>query len=191
MARSLTCTCPSASKMLKRVCGLIVLATVFAAAAPALADDACVDFKWDVSQERVLFAGPATPVTAAADPKSAPTLQLNHLYELKLSKQEQVSFAVTPAKKSPRDGSHGGLVTFKIPASGSYRVAIDMPFWIDVVSNGALVAADDFQGQHGCPSPHKIVQFDLLGSRPFFLQLSNAAPDSVRLTVTATPARKL
>jgi hypothetical protein len=83
------------------------------------------------------------------------------------------------------------LVTFNIPASGSYRVAIDMPFWIDVVSDGALVAANDFQGQHGCRSPHKIVQFDLLGTRPFFLQLSSAAPDSARLTITATPARKL
>jgi len=59
-----------------------------------------------------------------------------------------------------------------------------MPFWIDVVSNGALVAATDFQGQHGCAPPHKIVQFDLKGSRPFILQLSNAAPESVRLTVT-------
>jgi len=169
----------------------MVLATAFAAAAPALADESCVDFKWDVSQERALFGGSATPLAAAADAKSAPVLLLNHLYELKLLKQEQVSFAVTPAKKSPRAGSYGGLVTFKIPASGSYRVAIDMPFWIDVVSNGALVAANDFQGQHGCSSPHKIVQFDLLGTRPFFLQLSNAAPESVRLTITATPARKL
>jgi hypothetical protein len=177
--------------MLKRAVSSIVLATAFCAALPALADDACVDFKWDVTQERALFAGSATPLAAAADPKSAPVLLLNHLYELKLSKQEQVSFAVTPGKKSPRDGSHGGLVRFKIPASGSYRVAIDMPFWIDVVSDGALVAATDFQGQHGCSSPHKIVQFDLLGTRPFFLQLSNAAPESVRLTITATPARKL
>jgi len=118
-------------------------------------------------------------------------MQLNHLYELRLPAQEQVSFAVTPGKKSPREGSHGGVVTFKIAASGSYRVAIDMPFWIDVVSDGALVAATDFQGQHGCASPHKIVQFDLKGTRPFILQLSNAAPESVRLTITATPARKL
>jgi hypothetical protein len=168
-----------------------VLVSIFAASAPALADDACVDFKWDVSQERALFAGAATPVAAAADQKSAPLLLLNHLYELKLSKQEQMSFVVAPGKKSPRDGSHGGLATFKIPAKGSYRVAIDMPFWIDVVADGALVAASDFQGQHGCSSPHKIVQFDLLGTRPLFLQLSNAAPDSVRITITATPARTL
>jgi hypothetical protein len=177
--------------MLRSVCSSIVLATAFVAAAPALADESCVDFKWDVSQERALFAGSPTVVTAAADPKSAPVLLLNHLYELKLVKQDQVSFDVTPGRKSPQAGSHGGLVAFKIPVSGSYRVAIDMPFWIDVVSDGALVEANDFQGQRGCSSPHKIVQFDLLGTRPFFLQLSNAAPDSVRLTITATPARKL
>lgn len=191
MARSLISTSRSASKMLRSIYCSMALATAFAAAAPVLADDSCVDFKWDVSHERALFAGSATPVAAGANQKSAPVLQLNHLYELKLSKQEQVSFAVTPAKKNPRDGSNGGLVAFKIPAGGSYRIAIDMPFWIDVASNGALVAANDFQGQHGCNSPHKIVQFDLLGTRSFFLQLSDAAPDRVRLTITAAPARKL
>jgi hypothetical protein len=171
----------------------LILATGFAAAAAHAvpADEPCVDFKWDVSQERALFAGSATPVAAAMDQKSVPVLLLNHLYELKLAKQEQVSFAVTPGKKSAREGSYGGLLTFKIPVRGSYRVAIDMPFWIDVVADGALVAASDFQGQHGCSSPHKIVQFDLAGTRPFFLQLSNAGLDSVRLTITAAPARKL
>ena len=190
MARSLICTYRNGNRVLRSLCSSVILATTLAAGAPVLADESCVDFKWDASQERALFAGSATPLAAAADPKSAPVLLLNHLYELKLVKQEQVSFAVSPGKKSPREGSHGGLVTFKIPARGSYRVAIDMPFWIDVVSDGALVAANDFQGQHGCSSPHKLVQFDLLGTRPFFLQLSNAAPDSVRLTITAVPARK-
>ena len=190
MARSRISTYRNASKMLKSSMCSFVLIAALSAGAPALADETCVDFKWDASHERTLFAGSATPLAAAADSKSAPALLLNHLYELKLSKQEQVSFAVTPGKKSPREGSYGGLVSFKIPASGSYRVAIDMPFWIDVVADGALVPATDFQGQHGCSSPHKIVQFDLLGTRPFFLQLSNAAPESVRLTITATPARK-
>jgi hypothetical protein len=159
-------------------------------AAPSPADD-CVDFKWDVASERALFAGPATALTAGADAKTAPAMQLQHLYELKLLPQEQVSFATTPGKKSPRGASYAGLATFKIPAPGSYRVSIDMPFWIDVVHDGALVTATDFQGQHGCDSPHKIVVFDLPGTRPFTLQLSNATPQSVRLTITATPARKL
>jgi hypothetical protein len=155
------------------------------------ADETCVDFKWDVSQERALYAGTATPLAAGTDSKSAPTVLLSHLYALKLTPQDKVTFAATPGKKVPSTGSNAGIVTFKLPASGSYRVAIDMPFWIDVVSDGALVAAKDFQGQHGCSAPHKIVEFDLVGTRPFFLQLSNAAADSVRVTITAAPARKL
>jgi len=158
--------------------------------ATAWAED-CVDFKWDVAQERALFATPATPLSAGMEAKSAPTVLLNHLYALKLMPQDQVSFAATPGKKTPKAGANAGIVTFKLPASGSYRIAIDMPFWIDVVSNGALVAAKDFQGQHGCSAPHKIVEFELAGTRPLFLQLSDAAPDSVRLTITAAPARKL
>jgi hypothetical protein len=158
-------------------------------ATPSLAQD-CVDFKWDVAQERALFAGSATAVAAGADAKTAPAVQLQHLYELKLLPQGQITFSATPAK-SPREGSYAGLVAFKIPTAGSYRVSIDLPFWIDVVRDGALLAATDFQGQHGCNSPHKIVVFDLPGTRPFMLQLSNAEPQSVRLTITATPARKL
>jgi hypothetical protein len=177
--------------MNRKAAVLILLAGLSTGGAPAFADDACTDFKWDVAQQRALFAGSAAPLSAGSDSKSAPAVLLNHLYELKLPAQDQVAFAATPGKKSPRTGSHAGIVTFQIPASGSYRVAIDMPFWIDVVSNGALVAARDFQGQHGCSAPHKIVEFDLVGTRPFFLQVSNAAPDSLRLTITATPARKL
>jgi hypothetical protein len=150
-----------------------------------------VDFKWDVTQERALFAGTATPLTAGTDLKSAPSVLLNHFYALQLMPQDQVTFAAKPGKKTPSAGSKAGIVTFKVPASGSYRVAIDMPFWIDVVSSGALVAAKDFQGQHGCNAPHKIVEFELVGTRPFVLQLSNAAADSVRLAITAAPARKL
>ena len=82
MARSLICTYRSGSRVLRSVCSSIILATAFVAALPALADESCVDFKWDVSQERALFAGSATPLAAAADPKSAPVLLLNHLYEL-------------------------------------------------------------------------------------------------------------
>jgi hypothetical protein len=168
----------------------LLTAAIGTGTAPSLAED-CVDFKWDVAQERALFAGPATALAAGADAKTAPSMQLQHLYELKLLPQEQVTFSATPGKKSPRSGSHAGLATFKIPAAGSYRISIDMPFWIDVVHDGALVPATDFQGQHGCNSPHKIVVFDLPGTRPFLLQLSNAQPQSVRLTITATPARKL
>ena len=168
----------------------VLLAVLFSLVGSALyADDPCVDFKWDVTQERALFSGPATPLPAGSDTKSAPAMLLNHLYAVKLLPQDKVVFAATPGKTAPGTGN-AGILTFRLPASGSYRVALDMPVWIDVAANGALVPAKDFQGQHTCAAPHKIVEFDLNGTRPFFLQLSGAT-DSLRVTITAAPARKL
>src|SRR5580692_4746608 len=160
------------------------------AARPALADDACVDFKWDVSKERALFAGTPETLPAGKDAKSAPAVAPNRFYKLQLVNQSQVSFAVTPGKKAASTPAFAGLANLKISAAGSYRVAVDLPIWIDVAWNGTLVPAKDFEGQHSCSAPHKIVEFDLAAVRPLVLQFSNAASESVLLTVTPSPPRK-
>jgi hypothetical protein len=106
--------------------------------------------------------------------------------------QGTVAFSVTnPAKKAASTPVYAGLATLKVPVAGGYRIAVDLPLWIDVVANGALVPPADFQGQHGCNAPHKIVEFDLAGAQPFVLQFSNAGKDDVLLTVTPSPPRKL
>jgi hypothetical protein len=157
---------------------------------PALADDACAGFKWDVSKERALFAESAVQLAAGKDRMTAPVVVPNRLYQLRLTAQDHVAFVTPPAKKMLTDGAYAGIAVFKIPASGSYRIAVDIPFWIDVVSNGALIAAKDFQGQHGCSAPHKIVEFELAGAEPFVVQFSGATADSVRLTITPSPTQK-
>ena len=157
----------------------------------AFAEDGCLDFKWDVTRERVLFAGSPTPLTAGKDLKSAPIVLPDHLYKLKLSSQEQVTFPVVPGKKLAASGTFGGVAALKIAASGSYRFSIDLPVWIDVAANGMLVAAKDFEGQHACSAPHKIVVFDVAGALPLVLQMSNSSSEEVLLTVTPAPARKL
>ncbi len=159
-------------------------------AKPALADDGCVDFKWDVSKERALFAGPASAVNAGTDAKSAPVIVPNRLYKLRLTPQEQVAFPVPPAKKAA-EGAFAGLATLNISAAGAYRISIDLPVWIDVVASGALLAAKDFEGQRNCSAPHKIVEFALNGARPFVLQFSKGVSEQILLTITPTPARKL
>jgi len=53
------------------------------------------------------------------------------------------------------------------------------------------MAATDFQGQHGCSAPHKIVQFDFTAMQPLILQLSGASVDHILVTITPTPARAL
>jgi hypothetical protein len=159
-------------------------------AVPASADDGCLDFKWDVSKERALFAAMPIAVRAARDPVSAPALVPNRLYSLQLSPQDQVAFKLDPPGRKSVAAAFGGLAALNISTPGVYRIAMDLPSWIDVVADGALVKATDFQGQHGCSAPHKIVEFELTGTRPFLLQLSNAGRDKILLTVTAAPPRK-
>jgi hypothetical protein len=169
-----------------------LLAFLLAGALPAAhADDGCLDFKWDVSKERALFGGTPAILKGGKDLASAPDVVPDRLYTLHLAAQDQVAFAVAPAKKPSASPAYAGLATLKIAAPGSYRVSVDLPIWIDVVSQGSLLAAKDYQGQHACSAPHKIVEFDLPGSQPFTLQFSNAAVDSISLTVTPSPARKL
>jgi len=174
-----------------RVVSLIFTLTLAGACAAVRADEACLDFKWDVSVERTLFASAPVPLAAGKDAKSAPIVVPNRLYSLKLAPQEQVAFRAAPGKAASINPAYAGLVTLKIPAAGSYRVSVDRPFWIDVVSNGGLLSPEDFQGQHACRAPHKIVVFELGATQPFILQLSNAAADSVLISVTAAPRRKL
>jgi hypothetical protein len=169
----------------------LVLGFVLAGAAlPALAEDACIDFKWDVSKERALYAGTPTVLAAGKDAASAPAVVPNHLYKLQLVNQDQVSFAASAGKQAPAASAFAGLATLKIPAAGDYRIAIDLPLWIDVVSHGTLVPAKDFEGQHSCSAPHKIVEFELSAAQPLVLQFSNARSDSMLLTVTVSPPRK-
>jgi len=173
----------------------IVFMILGVAAEPALADDACAGYKWDVSKERALFAGTAAPLTAGQVPVSAPVVLPNRLYRVRLARQDQVTLARSVAKdaaagKTPDGDAYAGIATLKIPSPGSYRVAIDGPFWIDVLANGTLVAPQDYQGQHGCSAPRKIVEFELAKGQRFVLQLSNADRETVQLTITPAPARK-
>ncbi len=170
----------------------LFLALGFASAAqPLHADDACIDFKWDVSKERALFAGTATALKSARESASAPVIVPNRLYQLHLTPQDQVTFAVNPGKKTAAEPTFAGLATLKVAAAGAYRIAIDLPVWIDVVASGSLLPAKDFEGQRNCSAPHKIVEFDLTGEQPFVVQFSNGMNENILLTVTASPVRKL
>jgi len=153
-------------------------------AAPALGDDPCAGFKWDVSKERALFGSSAFLQPAGKDSVTATVVVPNRLYQLQLLPLSEVAFAVPPGNKKLTEGSYAGLAALKIPAAGDYRISLDLPLWIDVAANGRLVPAKDYEGQRGCDAPHKIVEFDLDDQQPLLLQFSAATQATVRLTVT-------
>jgi hypothetical protein len=125
---------------------------------------------------------------AGTDVKSAPVVLPNQLYRLTLAPQSGVNFSVRQGKKNS-DDAHGGLAILRINTEGSYRVAVDLPVWIDVVTSDSVLQPTDFQGQHGCTAPRKIVEFELKSTKPFLLQFSGAAIDQLLVTVTPVPER--
>jgi hypothetical protein len=136
-----------------------------------------------VTTERKLFAAPASPVTAAHDGRDPPRLETKRAYRVQLAPAGQVTFPVSPGKTSPSEGDYSGVLAFSVPTTGSYRVAVDQAMWIDVVADAHLVPPTDYEGQHSCDAPRKIVQYTLTAQKPLILQLSSANQADVRVTI--------
>jgi hypothetical protein len=153
----------------------------------AAADEPCTGGKWDITQEHALFSKAPEAISAGHDLASAPVMKAQKMYELALSPQSGVTFILPPAKKMLADGAFAGLVHMQVPAAGAYRVSLDQGFWIDVVGNQKFIESTDFGGVPGCTAPRKVVIFNLPAG-DVVLQLSGAAKDHVRVTLTSAPA---
>lgn len=163
---------------------IAVISISIGAAPPAVAaEQACAGFTWDVARERALFAGDATKIPAGADSGSAPLLAPGRLYALQLQPINQVHFVATPGKKNPIDGGYGGVAALKITAPGTYRVAVDGTYWVDVVADGGLMNVKNFQGARDCNAPHKILEFEFPVPRQVILQFSGAADAGIRISI--------
>jgi hypothetical protein len=151
----------------------------------AQAQDGCAGFGSQYAHELSLFQTEAAPLVAGHDAGSAPLLEPDRLYELRLAPQAQLSFAAKPGKTMLADGASAGLVRMRVPSAGRYRVAISGAYWIDVVDAGKPIVSVDFLGRQGCDQPHKIVIYDLPAQRELVLQLSGGIGERVRLAVTS------
>ncbi len=167
----------------------LLLCLALGASLPAPgANGGCIDFKWDVGAERALFATPARVMDAGTDAANAPALLPNHLYELRLKLRPAVRFAAPPGQNAKASWGNAGLASFRVPTAGSWRLVLELPLWVDVAADGALLAPYDYQSQLECSAPHKIVTFEL-PVRPVFLQLSGTDASTVRIAITPAPAR--
>lgn len=159
------------------------------AALPAWAEEACAGFKWEVRRELALFSGVAEPVSAAREVSAAPVIAVGTLYEAALPPQEEVRFAAPPSKKMLVDGASGGVMRFRVPKAGRYRVALSRGFWVDVVDGSQLVSSIDFGGVPGCEAPRKIVIYELPEGRDLVLQLGAGIESTIRVAVVPESGR--
>ena len=158
-------------------------------AASAADTDLCSGFSWDVSRERAVMKQTPRAVAAAVKPGAdVPQIEPEKPYEVKLADQSAVTFVAKPGKAAVADGAHAGLVRFRVARAGRYRVAISSKHWIDIVDGTMLVSPRDFQGQHGCERPHKIVEYELPAARDLILQFSGSTDVQVIVSITAVSA---
>jgi hypothetical protein len=142
----------------------------------------------DVRNERALFGNKPQVLTGGQTLAASPTLAADRLYQVELRPQSEVTFLEPPGRKRGDGASFAGLARLTVETAGVYRIALDQPLWVDVIANGTLVPAKDFQGRPGCDAPHKIVEFVLPAQVPVTLQFSGGSVAAVKVTVTRSPA---
>lgn len=97
------------------------------------------------------------PIPAPTDGAIAP----NTAYTIALAPMEQVQLTGVDGKELP-DGSRGAVFNLTVPTSGTYRVTVGAPMWIDLVAADGTVVESVAHG-HGpdCSTLGKIVDFPL------------------------------
>lgn len=140
---------------------------------------------WNLTHEQALFAGTPTVAHAGKNAATAPMIATDRLYRLTLAPQSEVTFVVAPGKMALTDGSYAGIARFTVPSGGSYRIAIDQKFWIDVVHAGKVIKSGDFTGERGC-TPHKIVAY-MLPRGTLLVQVSGQVSPQVGISITRAP----
>ncbi len=165
---------------MNRSAPLALVLSFLASAAAWSAETGCEAFKWDVSKELAVMREAAKPVNAAEPAR----IEVGTHYRVRLAPQAQVPFAAPPEKSKSVDGAQAGLLTFRVPQTGIYRVSITSSHWADVVDGGKLVTSRAHEGHAACDALHKIVEFQLEAGRDLILQLSGAAAPEIGVAVT-------
>src|ERR1700733_16055204 len=168
---------------------MAVAAAIGSPATLAAQTQDCTHFTWNVAHELAVMQKSPQMLAAGTKPDAqAPQVELDRLYELRLSAQGAVSYTLAPARATVPDDARGGVVRLRVARAGLYRISLGGRHWVDVVDSGQFIKSRDFQGSHDCERPHKIVEFELPAARELLLQLSGSGEESLLLAITAVSA---
>lgn len=142
----------------------------------------CRHFAVDLTKEFALWSQPGVATGAGVT-----NVPLAKKLSLSLVDQKSVKFMVPLAKTFPTRKPRGGLFSFEVPASGSYRVSAGSKIWFDVVDVGAgkAVEASSFEMQTRCKTIFKTVAYELSAGRRYALQVSSGDTDQVGMSITS------
>jgi hypothetical protein len=166
--------------------GVMAVACLHVAVASAGQDpSACQAPGWNTKSELTLFGGKAAEAGAGSSMGTAPVLELDHLYHLKLNRLQDVHLSHVPANGKSFAGSRAGLVRFSVPTRGVYRITVDARVWIDVISPKEVLEPVSFHGWHACRLFRKSLQYALDGKQALVLQITDAQVDDVKIVIRA------
>jgi hypothetical protein len=160
---------------------LVVLA--LAIATPVFAEEpvGCDKFKWPIDKERLILTGDT--IAIASGTKLPHAHPMSVVVDLKPFVDAKLPRTPERAPKSPT--SFAGFVDVPAPATnGTYKISLSAEGWVDVIQSDQFIKASDFSGATGCDVIRKVVKFDL-AARPFTIQLSGIATETIRIGITA------
>lgn len=166
----------------------MLAALVLGAATQLQAHEAgeCTAFTWDISRELAAMRAPARPATASLQPKiDLVRIDEGVHYSTALQPQGAVTFVAPPGKKARAEKPTAGLLFFRTPRAGLYRISLNSRHWIDVVDGARSIESRDHQGRSQCKLLHKVVEFEIPAERLLTIQLSGDDAATVDFVITA------
>jgi len=159
-------------------CALLIALPALAAEEPS----GCDKFKWPIDRERSALTGQATKVASGATVEPTGTA-----IRLALGPQADAKLPNPPERlpKAPdtiANRSAGYVQVGKIPAAGTYTVALSAGAWLDAIQDGKMLKPAAFSGATDCAGIRKVVKFDLQPG-PLLLQVSSVVGSDIVLTI--------
>lgn len=118
---------------------------------------------------------------AAAVPAQPDAAAVNVAYRMQLAPDGKLP---APSTRAAKPGTYTGFARLAaLPQSGTYRVTLSGPGWIDVFQNGQALKAAAFSGATGCPGLAKSVKFDL-SNAPLLIEISGGPKANIVFVIT-------
>ena len=108
------------------------------------------DIRWSLTSEFILFESASAYALARAIAEVAPRVPVGRKLGIGLVSQDRVRFAVTSESGGSASKTFGGLLKFKVPREGRYRVSASRGLAVEVVTNGRRVLPSQSQSQTPC-----------------------------------------
>ena len=129
--------------------------------------------------------GPSLAAATDRNTLARTRLTVGRRTELMLAPKDSVRYPFTPSKPG-EPASLGGMASFSIARTGTYRVLLGTPGWIDVVKGRKAQTSTAHAHGAACSGIAKMVDFKLAPGR-YVLQIAGSKAAAAPVLITNRP----